>query len=469
MSITLPDLLAAGGLNLTRHGTAPLSGRPIQWVAVTELEDPSPFLGGGEVVLTTGARHHSTVAQQRFVQGANKAGALAIGFGTGLGHSTVPAPLLAEADRLGLPVFEVPYGTPFMALGRLVADSLSEQHVAQLHQLLSAHRILAETLLSGKGLPGLLAELSTLVEAGVALFQYGSLVSATDTPDATWRRIPVATGMRDRCTLAIGEPSVQPDIVAYAQSLIGVELSNQAARRATSRKAAGTLLGDVVDGRLAGADAAVRLQSAGIDTSRRQVILLVEVASGQVRGLPSLPLPAAFDGMPTAVHQNRLAVVVPAGQAGRLSEALSTYLFGAGLTAKVGVGGAYAEPAGLRWSYFEAREALRRGAAVNEPEKLSLTSLLMAGRDVPLADLAAEALDPLEAFDTTHGAQLIPTLETYLALNGSVAAVAADLGLHRNTVRYRLAQIADLTGYDPALTADRVHLYLALSVRRLGS
>ncbi len=469
MSITLPDLLAAGGLNLTRHGSAPLSAMPIQWVAVTELEDPSPFLGGGEVVVTTGARHNTETAQRRFVQSVHKAGVLGIGFGTGLGHATVPAPLLAEADRLGLPVFEVPYGTPFMALGKLVADSLSAEHVAQLHQLLSANRVLAEALLSGKGLPRLLAELSGLVQAGVALFQYGAQVFATAEPDATWRRLPVATGMRDRCTLAIQEPFVQPDIVAYAQSLIGVELSNQAARRATSRKVTGQLLGDVVDGRLAGADAAVRLQAAGIDTSRRQITLLVEVASGQVRGLPALPLPALFDGAPTAVHENRLAVVVPAGEGSSMSEALSSYFFGAGLTAKVGVGGAYADPAGLRWSYFEAREALRRGAAVNEPERLSLTSLLMAGRDVPLADLAAEALDPLEAFDARHGAQLIPTLDAYLALNGSVAAVAADLGLHRNTVRYRLAQIADLTGYDPALTADRVHLYLALSVRRMGS
>jgi purine catabolism regulator len=59
------------------------------------------------------------------------------------------------------------------------------------------------------------------------------------------------------------------------------------------------------------------------------------------------------------------------------------------------------------------------------------------------------------------------TLEKYLAHNGSVAAVADILQLHRNTVRYRLQQIVELTGYDPAVTADRVHLYLALNVRAL--
>ena len=30
--------------------------RPVRWVAVSELEDPTPFLEGGELVLTTGMR-----------------------------------------------------------------------------------------------------------------------------------------------------------------------------------------------------------------------------------------------------------------------------------------------------------------------------------------------------------------------------------------------------------------------------
>ena len=93
----------------------------------------------------------------------------------------------------------------------------------------------------------------------------------------------------------------------------------------------------------------------------------------------------------------------------------------------------------------------------------------MSPEDVPLADLASEALHPLEVFDAAHGAELLPTLEAFLDLNGSVAAVASALDLHRNSVRYRLAQIVELTGYDPAVTADRVHLWLALAVRRMGT
>ena len=486
MPIYLSDLLAAPGLDLRQRGTAPVPTAPLQWVAVTELEDPNPFLGGGEVVLTTGLRQRTGAVQRSFVDSVHRAGALAIGFGTGLSHAKVPTALVEAANQHGLPVFEVPYETPFVALGKMVADALSADHVTQLRELLAAHQRLAGALLGGKGLPGLLQELAVLLGNQVALYQYGARVFATDPgadPGAadgsepgsgpaagsgSRHRVSIPTGLRDRCALVITEPYRRPDIVAYAQSLISVELSNQARRRARDRAVTGQLLADVVAGRLAGKDAALRLQSAGISPARRQLTLLVEVASGHVRSLPALPLPSEFDGAATAVVDGRLAIVVPEGSRTDLAQILSDYLYGSGLTAKIGVGGSYAEPAGLRWSYFEAKESLQRGQSINEPERLSLTSLLMSGTDVPLADLAAEALEPLTDFDAAHDANLLETLERYLALNGSVAAVADELGLHRNTVRYRLGQITELTGYDPAVTADRVQLFLALNVRRLG-
>lgn len=470
MPIQLSDLLAAPGLNLQTCGTAELTPAPLQWVAVTELEDPFPFLGGGEVVLTTGLRQRSGAAQRSFVDSVHRAGALAIGFGTGLSHAKVPAALLEAANQRGLCVFEVPYETPFVALGKMVADALASDHVTQLRDLLAAHQSLAAALLGGKGLPGLLRELSVLLDSPVALYQYGSRLFTTGAraESGPRQRLPIATGLRDRCTLMIAEPYLRPDIVAYAQSLISVELSNQARRRSRERAVTGQLLADVVAGRLTGADASVRLQGAGIPMTGRNVTLLVEAASGQVRSLPSLPLPAEFDGATTAVVDGRLVVVVPQGSRPDLARILSEYLYGSGLTAKIGIGGSYPDHAGLRWSYFEAKEALQRGQSLNEPVRLSLTSLLMSGTDVPLAALAAEALDPLADFDAAHDANLLETLDHYLTLNGSVAAVADELGLHRNTVRYRLGQITELTGYDPAVTADRVHLFLALNVRRLG-
>ena len=173
----------------------------------------------------------------------------------------------------------------------------------------------------------------------------------------------------------------------------------------------------------------------------------------------------------TAVVGKDLIAVIPDDGSGAtaLARSLSDHLAEAGIHATIGIGGAYTKPNGLRWSYFEARDAASHGLPVNEPERLSLTSLLLASEDVPLADMANESLNPLRTFDAAHGAELMTTLESYLNNNGSVAAVAEALTLHRNTVRYRLAQITELTGYDPSVTADRVQLWLALAVSRLGA
>lgn len=476
MAITLSALLAAPALKLQGVGVSPATDVPVQWVAVTELEDPQPFLSGGEVVLTTGLRQKSATSQRNFVRRVHASGALAVGFGTGLSHEKVPSAFLDQADELGLPVFRVPYETPFIAIGKIVADSLSAEHYARLENLLKGHQVLASALLSGGGLPQLLSELAAMLHTDVVLSQYGTRLFATAGPNSSssveWHRVPVATGLKDRCTLAIAEPYERDAIVAYAQSLISVELSNQARRRASERAVVGQLLQDVVRGTISGTDAAARLGSAGIDTARRQCIVIADVATGQRRALRTLPLPGRHDDVVTAILDDRLVIAVPESDVPKsdgelLSRGISEYLHGAGFTAKVGFGGGYAQPSGLRWSYFEARESLTRGQPVNRPDRLSLTSLLMASEDVPLADLAAEALDPVAAFDERHGAELMLTLEKYLALNGSVAAVAETLQLHRNTVRYRVQQIIDLSGYDPSVTADRVHLYLAMNVRGL--
>lgn len=475
MALTLADLIAIDSLGLRPVGSA--SGRPdesIQWVAVTELANPQPFLTGGEVVLTTGARQRTAPEQRSFVRQVQRAGALAIGFGVGFGHDQVPPALVAEANRWGLPVLEVPYETPFIAIGKLVADALSAEHYGKLERLLAAHQVLAGSLLKSGGLPALLSTLAEMLSADVVLTQFNSQLAGSKpglSPAADgWTPHTVATGLRDNCTLWVRRPFEDGGIVQYATSLVSVELSNQVQRRRSERRLAGQVLQDIISGSLTGQDAAVRLSAVGINAAHRHTALIVEVPAGQLRLLGMLSVPETLAGVVTAVVDNQLVLILreEATAAAGLARALSAHLREAGLTAAVGVGGSYPQAKGLRWSYFEAKEAAARGLPVNEPERLSLTSLLLASEDVPLADLAADSLQPLQNFDAAHGAELMQTLEEYLNQNGSVAAVAEAMNLHRNTVRYRLSQIVEITGYDPAVTADRVQLWLALAVRKLG-
>ncbi|MCD4527239.1 CdaR family transcriptional regulator [Nocardioides sp. cx-173] len=61
---------------------------------------------------------------------------------------------------------------------------------------------------------------------------------------------------------------------------------------------------------------------------------------------------------------------------------------------------------------------------------------------------------------------LIETLASYFATGASLEATARALFVHANTVRYRLRQVADTTGYTPAVPRDALALQMALVLGR---
>ena len=503
MPTTLSDLMRAPGLGLRQAGgTDVATAGVIRWVAVTEVLDPSPFLSGGELVLTTGVRQRTTAQQRDFTAAVARSGAAALGFGTGLGHRRVPSGVVQCADELGLPLVEVPLDTPFLAVSQLVADQQVSDHVDSLTRLMDHHQQLAESLLSGRGVNGFVHTLARLLGGRAALERYGTVVhraAARGIPPVEDRgtgqveeleggrtlTVPVATGLPDRCRLHLWTPVDSGEdvsrafeaaedqdplaqLAAAAQNLLAVRLSSDARTVEASRRLAGEVLQDVVDGSLQGQDAAVRLAALGVDAAVRHVVIAVEALSASsARLLASLPLPGQLHGAATALVEDRLIAVVPSpGVSAADGAVLMDHLERAGIRARAGAGASYARPEGLRWSYYEAFEALHDGAGFTQSRRLTMASLLMSAQDVPLADLAAEALDPLRESDRRHHTDLIRTLAVYLEADGQAGEVARQLGIHRNTVRYRLQQVAELSGFDPTVTAGRVHLWLALAQER---
>ena len=75
---------------------------------------------------------------------------------------------------------------------------------------------------------------------------------------------------------------------------------------------------------------------------------------------------------------------------------------------------------------------------------------------------------PLLAYDEAHGQFLIPTLEAFLDSQGRPQDAARRLGIHVNSIYYRLSRITELSGRtldDPEM---RLQLHLACRVLRLG-
>ena len=63
---------------------------------------------------------------------------------------------------------------------------------------------------------------------------------------------------------------------------------------------------------------------------------------------------------------------------------------------------------------------------------------------------------------------LIETISSYFQQGSSIEATARDLFVHPNTVRYRLRQVADLTGFSPTDPREAFTLEIALVLGRLS-
>ncbi|WP_326596017.1 PucR family transcriptional regulator [Streptomyces sp. NBC_01803] len=135
----------------------------------------------------------------------------------------------------------------------------------------------------------------------------------------------------------------------------------------------------------------------------------------------------------------------------------------------LGVSAAVPSADGLRGALEEARHALRVAAArpgqvsgAGHGELASHVLLLPFVPDDVRRAFTARLLEPLRDYDRRHRAELVPTLEAFLAADGSWTRCAARLHLHVNTLRYRIGRVEQLTGRDLTRLEDKVDFFLAL-------
>jgi purine catabolism regulator len=389
--------------------------------------------------------------------------------------------VITAAREHDLPVLEVPYETPFLAVDRFVADRIAAESYARQRELLRMHEALARALLSGGGLDGLVHTLAQLVGAPVAVMDaYGVILAAApagwEWSDKTGAAAPIEVA---GAVIAHLRTSAEHEVLPYAASLVGLELARRQAVLAGRRELVGQVIEDIVRASLSEGEAAKRLSTFGVDAARPHTVLLAaagpdaDPGGDRLRGLPGgvYPLSAAgIEPVVTAYLGEHLVVVVGEGRpVAEVAHQSLGYVAQLGGNARVGIGGTYPGAAGLRWSFYEAREALSRGPGINAREPLSLPGLLLASEALPLTELGRSVLAPLLDFDDQAGGDLVATLRAYLEEDASVARVAARLFVHRNTVRYRLDQIERLTGRTLASTQDRVQFWLALQAVALGA
>ena len=525
--LTVRGLAAETGLELVTGEDA--ADAPVRWVHISELPDPTPWLSGGELLLTTGIQLDTEKRQREFVRLLSESHLAGLGFGTGFDFDELPGPLVEEAAALGFPVFEVPYELPFIALTEKAFTRLVNEQYEVLERGIAIHKRLERLVLEERGLDEVVRALAAATGGTVAVLSArgetmaaktfrrnvpdaavkyvreqvrrrsealdlnGSKGAETgeflpDHPDIAGRSLalPVATRGRGapqawlvatRDTGGLGD--FERLILQQAVTVVALELMRQRVVRDTERRLAGDVLAEALTGRLSESELAVRLRPFGVGS--QAAVLVFEALDGRsaarAEGDLDRYLADAGVGALVAAHDRLLCAVIDASEsvdpvelAGRVRETLA----GEGEDLRAAASRA-AEVGSLRRSFHEARCALEAAALANghsppvaSYRDLGAFQLLLSLQDDDALRLYCDSvLGPLEDASGEYGDELIRSLEAFIEQNGQWERAARELYCHRHTLRYRIRRVEQLTGRDLSVARDRIEFWLALRAREL--
>ncbi|MFF7279132.1 PucR family transcriptional regulator [Streptomyces griseorubiginosus] len=124
--------------------------------------------------------------------------------------------------------------------------------------------------------------------------------------------------------------------------------------------------------------------------------------------------------------------------------------------------GPIAAAAGYKQAEQSLSVARRRGRLYVEHEQLVAGSVLPLLADDAVRAFADGLLRPLYEHDATGRGDLVDSLRAWLSRHGQWDAAAADLGVHRHTLRYRMRRVEEILGRSLDDPDVRMELWLAL-------
>ncbi|WP_243074119.1 PucR family transcriptional regulator [Microbacterium sp. SS28] len=499
---TLRALLRRGELKLRLEGDeddlAPGAlDQPLRWVHNSDLADPTPFLSEGLALLTTGTQFLGAGDESdvfhAYVQRLSARGVVGLGFGTEVVRDGIP-PALADACRAErMPLFEVPYRTPFIAVARANAEAIAAQAYARRSWALAAQRAIALAALRPDGLGATLAELSRQLDTWVGLFdaagglsrehpsralsddmlaelsgEVGAVLrrgaragSSLRIGDAPFTMQTLGRGGHLRGVIAIAASELDQEgraVVTSVVAMAGLALEQQQ----SLARAHGLLRGGLVQSLLTGDPALARRIARDLWSGFPAAPVLIAVTDAATARSDAVAEWLALRASETrgGVFHGRAedALVVVSHEDEVLAELVER--FGAHLGVSEPV--PYAE---FRDGHAQAVTALRRGTEpLTRFREVAASGVLSALDSDAARALAAARLAPLREHDGREGTALVETVRAWLEQDARIDAAATTLGVHRHTVRARIGLAQRLLGTDLASFAARADLWAALQV-----
>lgn len=463
--MTIGDLVAIETLSTRVLSGSAGASRRVSWAHSCELEDPWLWVGRDELLMTVGfCVPKDPVGQVHFVQELVAAGIAGATIGGRDEDLVLSAEMHAEADRLGFPLLRTEPAVPWSAISQHVAAAASSTQTSHVLTLARLYEVAA----AASSPQDFIDELARLLDVQISVIDRETGVILLESKSAaadgsTELRVRSHEfSQRHQATLQIGEraqEAMNSMVLVHLKRVIEVEVDRMLLEAEACAKAWDLALRHLLaDGDNRGAEYA--LGEEAIHAGGRLIAFSEEKADGvarlaAVRGISALVGNGSDCGI----------ALVPGDQVDRMRELLQELSVSAGASRPI-----------ERWSdargaVVEAASALddARGVAGEWVEFAAARVALLARSEREAREIVREVLGPLaETGERTE--TLRETLFSYLRNDRSWARSSAELGVHRQTLAYRLRQAETLTGRSAARSEDISALWIAMhSWERFGA
>lgn len=522
--LTVSQFMDGFGARLLAGAEAADGG--MRWAHTSELLDPTPFLSGGELLLTNGIQLTDAALQRSYVECLAAQQIAGLGLGTGVNLATVPEPMIEAAERLALPLYEIPYDVPFIAITEKAFRAIADEQNAVLRRSMAAHKRLEQLVLSEAGMDAVAHALAQLVGGTILVFDgrfeplleshfvhplpredLQAIAGELDERRRSGHQhhfIPRHTELEGR-TLALPVPSPRnrglPDawlvaakeggtlnefdrlVLGQGATVVAMEFLRRRVARDTEWRLARDLLADLARGAVAGPELARKLVQFGIQDKVVTVMLQRPDGARQAAASEAAMAEVLANEQLTSVtatHRGAIVALVAAVSADTdFPEVAATLQRTASASADetlhVGVSRAYPLEDARR-AFHEARcalDAIRLSCGddstlVGTHRELGSFRLLLALQDgEELGQFCSSVLGAIDESESTYGDELVRSLEIFLEEGGHWERASARLYCHRHTLRYRMKKVEELTGRKLGSATDRMEFWLALRGRQL--
>ena len=472
--------------------------RAVQWVHVSEIEDPAPFLTPDTVLLTTGARFSAIRRQSdadAYIGRLIDARVAALGVGVGLHLDRVPPRIVSACDRLGLPLFRVPYDTPFIAIVQASVRLLEARDRERDLWALDAQRAVSNASLHPTGLSAVLAETAARLGRPVGvtdrtgrIIEFAPAAERADAPAQLLRTEVQRMLDRGVSAVRIGARSGGLQLQALGRPVRGVLVVEEAGPPDAAERNLLALVAALATMHLerrVGADAEqAALREAVVELLLGHEYALAErLVAGARTALPSgdavvvrhrdrerLPfelvdelreLEGAASGVFAATLHGAAVIIAEARQAEALRRRFRTHHEAAGLSERAPL-----EQLELMLDQAERAFEHATAEAIDAPTDYSpelhpgVIRLLHENPEAPRR--AAGLLEPLRRHDEKQSDAIEASLRVWLAHHGQTSPAALELGVHRHTLTARMRTAAELLRMDLDSPDARAELWAAL-------